>query len=279
MKNKEFGDIFKTNTAEKMPKSKGLDEISAAYSKISDIDSNLCDNWKYADRNNFELGDLESLARDIKENGQIQPIIVRKKSDGRYEVIAGERRWRACKLLKIAVKAIISDKDDLNAFIMQSSENSKKDLSPYSRSISYGKILEEKVTTQNKLAEKLGISKSSFSELLSFSMIPHTLWDAVGDMTKVSISTASYIRKVINEDKRNIEKLILFADKIRSGVGKKSINQYLSSKDEVKKRIIKDGNGSVILTVSKDKIIFSESSLNKINIDDIITHIMKSFNN
>ena len=69
-KSKDFGKIFITNTAENK---------SRTENNVIKIDPENCTNWKYSDRNHFELGDLNVLGNDIKKNGQIQPIVVRKK--------------------------------------------------------------------------------------------------------------------------------------------------------------------------------------------------------
>lgn len=78
--------------------------------------------WDYADRQDFEMGDLNALGADIKKNGQIQPIIVRYTGDY-YEIIAGQRRWQACKLMNIPVQVIITDLSDEEALLVQSSKN------------------------------------------------------------------------------------------------------------------------------------------------------------
>ena len=69
-----------------------------------------CRRWQYADRSSFEMGDLFLLAEDIKQNGQIEPIIVRSlkgSSELKYEVIAGSRRWQACLQHNLPLKAIV----------------------------------------------------------------------------------------------------------------------------------------------------------------------------
>ncbi len=91
--------------------------------KIIEIDPKKCRNWKYADRNRFELGSIEELAEDIKQNGQLQPAIVRKINslDYTYEVIAGERRWRACSFANINLKVVITNEDDAGCLVIQTS--------------------------------------------------------------------------------------------------------------------------------------------------------------
>ena len=191
-----------------------------------------------------------------------------------YEVIAGERRWRACGVLDQEVLAIEVDKDDLSAFLAQHSENKRKDLSPYSKCMSYAKLINDNVITQNQLASQLGYKKSSFSELMSYSSVPLKLWEAVDDVSKVSISTASYIRKVINEDEKNIKKLIKISDKIKNGAGKKKIEQLIKNSVAVVKEI-KNNQGELLFKFSDNKIEFSKKMLSFLTMDDVVEVINK----
>jgi ParB family chromosome partitioning protein len=124
--------------------------------EIIELNHEECVVWDYADRQDFEMGNIEELAEDIKKNGQIQPIIVREKGY-KYEVIAGQRRLRACKILNTSVQAVIRNIDDTDALFVQRSENLKQNISPYSRAKCYGKILKDKKITQAKLAKELKI--------------------------------------------------------------------------------------------------------------------------
>ena len=86
--------------------------------KIVKLDPRACTRWKYADRSSFEFGDTNSLADDIKANGQITPIFVRElKNDPKfkYEVIAGSRRFQACLNANLMIDAIITDVSDSKA--------------------------------------------------------------------------------------------------------------------------------------------------------------------
>ncbi len=268
MSKKDFGEIFVTKTAKKINKDQN------AVSDVIEILPEKCSNWVYSDRSEFELGDIQDLAEDIKINGQIQPAIVRKKNnDGYYEIIAGERRWRACSLINRKLQAIVVDHDDVDSFLIQSSENKKEGISTYSKSISYGKILDKKLISQNKLAEKLGMKKSTFSELLSYNFVPKQLWDAVGDMSKVSVSTASYIRKVLNDNPGNLDKLIAISSKIKNGIGKNSIKKLLYDQQDTFS--IKDDDGNLLMQFGSKKIVFSSYTLNKASVEDLADILKK----
>ena len=89
--------------------------------QIVTVDPKDCIRWKYADRGNFEFGDVIELASDIKKNGQIEPVHLRLcKNDPKfkYEIIAGSRRWKACLDADLLLKAVIDDVSDEHAAII-----------------------------------------------------------------------------------------------------------------------------------------------------------------
>ncbi|MDZ5762764.1 ParB/RepB/Spo0J family partition protein [Candidatus Cyrtobacter comes] len=236
----DFGDIFKTN-------------ISIDQKDIVNLDVSRCSIWKYADRQEFELGNLDELAKDILENGQIQPIVVRRSGVG-YEVIAGQRRLRACALIKTEVRAVIIDVCDAEAFFIQNSENIKKDISVYSKSRSYFMIMNDEKVSQKELCDKLGIAKSTLNEILVFNHIPQVLWDKVGDMSKISIRTAKYIKKLLEEDADNLNKLLDLSKEIKSGVGVRYIKgRVFDEKDD--DVYFCNNNGERVIKIIGDRLM------------------------
>ena len=161
---------------------------------IISIDPAQIKNWELHDRLETELGDIEALAKELKEYGQQQPCIVRLCNDSsyKYELIAGERRWRAALLAEIKLKVVIKKLSDTEASIIQIAENSnRKDISEYAKGINYARLIERKIVTRETLMSILNINKTSLSRLLSFNEIPQELIDAIKDMSKVSARTAS----------------------------------------------------------------------------------------
>lgn len=122
---------------------------------------------KYQPRHFFDETSLAELAKSIKANGVIQPIVVRR-SEGGYEIIAGERRWRACKLAGITTApAIIMNIDDSHALEISIVENiQREDLKVTEQAQSYKRLIDEFGYTQDALAEKLGISRSHVANLI-----------------------------------------------------------------------------------------------------------------
>lgn len=247
-------------------------------SNIIEIDPNKCRNWKYSDRNNFELGDLDDLAEDIKINGQLQPIIVRKihELDFDYEVICGERRWRACSMAGISLIAMVTNKNDLECISIQTSENKKKKLSPYSLAIVYEKIMKEQNIGQNELAKTLVMPRSSFADLMSFNRVPKEVWNAVEDMTNVKAGTSAYLAAVCANGAEYLNAVISLAEKIREGMGidnlKKSIDKIISNSKTARNitKVYENDNGELLFRVTgAGRITIPKSILDKIGIEEI----------
>lgn len=188
---------------------------------ICQIDPNEIRNWQFHDRPESELGDIAALSKDFESIGQQQPCIVRPTPLGtteKYELIVGERRWRAAKMAKISLNVIIKDLSDKEAALIQSAENSnRKDLSDYAKSRSYNKLIEEGILTQKDIVEKLSISKQQVSRMLSFFKIPNELVTAINDFSNVSARTASEICRLANKGDHYIQIIIKFATLIRKG--------------------------------------------------------------
>ncbi|MCK4608201.1 MAG: ParB/RepB/Spo0J family partition protein [Gammaproteobacteria bacterium] len=202
---------------------------------IEHIDPAQCVLWVYKDRPKAELGDIKELADDIKQNGQVQPGIVRsfhsEQPHEKYEIIIGERRWRACSIANKKFTAIIKNISDADAAIYQSIENDQRiDLSDYAKGQNYKKLLDAEILSQKDLVVKLQKSQSYIRNLLSFSRISKELVEAIGDMTKVSARTAYEI--VLLEEKgahyKNI--LLQLAPKIsKAEIGAKKINKMVTA--------------------------------------------------
>jgi len=218
------------------------------------------------------MGDLHELASNISENGQVQPIVVRE-VNGKYEVIAGERRWRACSLINKKVKAVIKNLTDEDAFILQAAENIKQELSHYSQSISYYKILSEEKISQRALAKRLGISKSSLSNLLSFSSIPSELWDAVGDMKKVTIKTACFIKQLLENDLNILNELILIASEIQKGAGSSKIKKLLEKENKETSQNIYSSSNKILFKIDHNKIVLPTANLDNESIKKLVEHL------
>lgn len=128
----------------------------------------------YQPRKNFEKEALTELANSIKENGIIQPITVRKRKEGGFEILAGERRWRAAQAVGLhEVPAIIKTYSDREALQVALIENiQREDLDPIEEAESYLRLIEEFSLSQNEAAEKVGKERSSVANALRLLGLP-----------------------------------------------------------------------------------------------------------
>lgn len=116
----------------------------------------------------FSKEDLNGLSKSIKEQGIIQPILARKVKNGRIEIIAGERRWRAAQAAGLQeVPVILKETDDQKALELALIENiQRQDLTPIEEALAYNYLLNEYGLTQQQLADKLGKERVTIANLL-----------------------------------------------------------------------------------------------------------------
>ena len=122
---------------------------------------------RFQPRLNFDDNGLKELAASIKEHGIIQPLVVRKIGE-KYEIIAGERRYKASKMAGLSeIPAIVTQMDDKKSAEAAIIENiQRKDLSAIEEAKSYEALLDKGYTTQDKLAQQMGLSQSAISNKL-----------------------------------------------------------------------------------------------------------------
>lgn len=210
------------------------DVYDLSTEKILEVSPTIIKNWQYNDRPEFELGDIESLADEFKSIGQLQPCIVRPLSDSsefQYELIVGERRWRAALLAMMNLKIVIKPLTTQEAALLQISENaSREDISDYAKGVNYYKLIQDNVFTQMDLVHKLGKTKQYVSSLLSFARIPDSIVQSIGDMSKVSYRTAEEICRLSKKGQEYVDLILKVTDKIKTGkFGQESLNKFVIS--------------------------------------------------
>lgn len=132
---------------------------------------------KYQPRRHFDEEALSELADSIERHGIMQPIVVRVVGKNAYEIIAGERRWRAAKLAKIAaVPVIIREIDDTQALELALIENIQRaDLNPLEEAAGYQRLMDDFSYTQEQLAQVVGKSRSHVANLLRLLKLPESI--------------------------------------------------------------------------------------------------------
>jgi len=157
----------------------------------------------YQPRQNFNQEELEELANSIKESGLIQPIILRKGDEDSYEIIAGERRFRASKIAGLtSIPAIIKKINNHEALELAIVENvQRSDLSLIEEANGYKQLIEEFSYTQDQIAKRLGKSRSHITNLLRLLTLPQN----VRDLLDQKLISMGHARAIINSN--NPEKL------------------------------------------------------------------------
>lgn len=162
--NSDKDELFETSGAERSE-----DVIKV---RLADIIPN-----RFQPRTLFDEEKIDELARTINIHGVIQPIVVRPIEDGKFEIIAGERRYRAMKKLKWAqVPAIIRDMDDKETASVALIENlQREELTAIEEAMAYDKLLKLHSLTQEALAQRLGKGQSTVANKLRLLKLPEPI--------------------------------------------------------------------------------------------------------
>jgi ParB family chromosome partitioning protein len=141
------------------------------------LDINQIEVGKYQPRKNFDQGKLQELANSIVNNGLVQPIIVNFISNGKYQIIAGERRYRACKMIGLKeIPVIIKNLSDQEILEIALIENiQREELTAIEEAESYAKLMNDFGYTQARLADALGKSRSHVANLLRLNHLPDSI--------------------------------------------------------------------------------------------------------
>ncbi len=125
-------------------------------------------------RKQFVQDDLDDLAASIREKGVLQPLIVRARGNGDYEIVAGERRWRAAQMAQLhALPVIVRDFSDIEVLEVAIIENIQRaDLNAAEEAAGYKQLMDKFGHTQEKMAEALGKSRSHIANLLRLLNLP-----------------------------------------------------------------------------------------------------------
>ena len=245
---------------------------------------------KLQPRKNFSKESLEELSNSIKEQGIIQPIVVRpdKTTDGKYEIIAGERRWLAAQKADLyEVPVVILNVDDLKSLEVAIVENvQRQDLSPIEEARGYKRLINDFSYNQDKLSKFIGKSRSYIANSLRLLSLPNEILSMVeqGNLTSgharslIGLMNAKSLAKQIVNRKLSVRQSEQLVKKFRDKkniklVPKKDINileleKTLEEKTGLKVSIINKKN-------NMGKIYFEYKDLEQL---EFITNLIKSNN-
>ncbi|HRF85331.1 MAG TPA: ParB/RepB/Spo0J family partition protein [Alloprevotella sp.] len=160
---------------------RGLDAListeevhAAGSSSINEVSIHKIQANPNQPRREFEAGAMEELAESIRQIGIIQPITLRKMEDDTYQIIAGERRWRASQMAGLqTIPAYIRTADDENMMRMALVENiQREDLNAIEIALAYQNLIEQYDLTQDKLSEKVGKNRTTIANYLRLLKLP-----------------------------------------------------------------------------------------------------------
>ena len=162
----------------------------AMYLPISEVESNSAQPRKF-----FDEAALAELADSIRQHGIIQPLTVRRLSSGYYQIIAGERRWRAARLAGLSeVPATVIEADDRKAAELAMIENlQREDLNPMEEAAGYRSLIDQHHMTQEEAANRVGKSRSTVTNALRLL----ELTPAVQNQVEAGLLSAGHARALV----------------------------------------------------------------------------------
>jgi ParB family chromosome partitioning protein len=156
---------------------------------------------RYQPRQQFSEAELLDLAKSLKENGLLQPVLVRRKGDGIFELIAGERRLRAAKLAGLEkIPALVRNCSDQESMVLALVENLQRDdLNPMETARAYHRMVNEFGLTQDAIAQKVGRDRSSIANLLRLMTLPTEIQELI-ETDQLSTGHAKVILGLVTPD-------------------------------------------------------------------------------
>jgi ParB family transcriptional regulator, chromosome partitioning protein len=129
---------------------------------------------RYQPRQTFASQELAELATSLKQSGLLQPVLVRRKGDGMYELISGERRWRAAREAGLeTIQAVIRNCSDEESILLALVENlQREDLNPMEMARAYQRMMNEFGLTQDIIAQRVGCERSSIANVVRLLNLP-----------------------------------------------------------------------------------------------------------
>ncbi len=221
-----FDDIEGNIMSEEPKKITGNDGVKVY--KIRDIEPNPEQPRKY-----FEKEKLQALANSIKEHGLIQPIVVKKQSNGMYQIVAGERRWRAAKLAGLTevpcVEGEYTEKQVMELALVENLQ--REDLNPIEEAEGYRKLMDTFGLTQEDVAERVGRSRSAVANSLRLNGLSAKIKNMIiaGDLTQ------GHARALLSVEKES-DRLVLAEKIVAEGLNVRQVEK-LAAKVGIEKTV------------------------------------------
>lgn len=205
-------------------------------------------------RHNFDDEELQALADSIALHGVVQPLTVRELSPGYFQIIAGERRWRAARLAGLSeIPAVVIEADDRKVMELALIENlQRQDLNPIEEALGYRSLMEDYSLTQEEVSTQVGKSRPAVANALRLLLLP----EAVLQMVQQGQLTAGHARAVLSvkTEKKQLEaarKIVNLGLSVRQA---ESLCKNLSKEPSLKQQTI---------TLAVDYVAECEKALSK----------------
>jgi ParB family chromosome partitioning protein len=183
--------LIPNNTSNQTAKPQVLrsENFSVSEDKLLDVNINFIEPNPYQPRTEFSQEEIENLAQSIKDKGILQPLVVTEIADGKYQLIAGERRLRASKLaglktVSVVIKKGITNQDKAELALIENIQ--RQNLNPIERAKGFAELQHKFNITQEAIAKQLDISRSAVANTLRYLQLPEKVQNAlsVGDITE-----------------------------------------------------------------------------------------------
>lgn len=217
--------------------------------EIKMIRTSLIEPRKDQPRKNFDREQLQALAASVAEHGILQPIIVTEGKNGYYNIIAGERRWRAAKIANLAeMPAVVRSYTDIQIAEVALVENlQREDLNPIEEAIGYKTLMDSFSMTQEKVSERVGKSRSNVANMLRLL----SLEDEIKEMLAQNKLTTGHARALLAMPSG--EERLAAARKIaEEGFNVRQVEALVKDKEVPKKKAKASSHISAYPEVEKD---------------------------
>lgn len=203
-----------------------VDKDSILLVKLSEIEPN-----KNQPRKTFDEKAIEELSNSIKEHGLLQPILVRPLVNGAYQIIAGERRWRACRMAELdTVPVIIKEMDDRKTMEVSIIENlQREDLNPVEEALGFKALIDTYGLTQEQVAERVGKSRSAITNALRLLGLSDKILEALRE----GEITVGHAKALLSAEESRRNSLLSLAV---AGASVRQLEQMAKSQEKAQKK-------------------------------------------
>lgn len=225
---------------------------------IQVVEMKLVDRPKDPSRGRIDPEKIRELAESIREVGLQQPVLLRP-LDGRYEVVAGDRRYLAHKLLGTdGISSIVKEMTDEEVIVLRATENlQREDLTPMEEAREYGKMRKDLAYSNEKIARKMGRSYQTIKKYLDLLDLDPEFQDAI-DQRKLGVAAAHALIQIDDREFRNFYLKSAVENGVTEAVAKLWVEEYRRTKEG--RQYQGEGTGGGVNPAEPERAIFSTCS-------------------